>query len=221
MLRDININQISDGERYKNNDMAKLGCNDCEGCSDCCRGMGNSIVLDPYDVYRLTEHLNCTFESLIGEAFELTVVDGLILPCLAMKGEEEACIFLDEKGRCSVHPYRPGICRLFPLGRIYEEDSFSYFLQTKECSKSNRTKVKVKKWLDTPNIEQYDAYILKWHKLIVALREKVAELIETDGAEAEMKSISMGMLQTFYLQGYRSGKDFFEEFRARCDKYMK
>ena len=128
MLRDMDIKEISDGQLYKNNDMAKLGCNDCKGCSDCCKGMGNSIVLDPYDVYRLTEHLNCTFERLIGEAFELTVVDGLILPCLAMKGPEEACTFLNKEGRCSVHPYRPGICRLFPLGRIYEEDSFSYFL---------------------------------------------------------------------------------------------
>lgn len=221
MLRDMDIKEISDGQLYKNNDMAKLGCNDCEGCSDCCKGMGNSIVLDPYDVYRLTEHLNCTFESLIGEAFALTVVDGLILPCLAMKGPQEACTFLNEQGRCSVHPYRPGICRLFPLGRIYGEDSFSYFLQTKECSKQNRTKVKIKKWLDTPNLEQYDAYILKWHKLIVELRNHVASIIEKDGSEAEIKAISMGILQTFYMQAYRGGNDFFAEFESRYEKYQK
>ena len=221
MLRDIEINQISDGQLYKSNEMAKLGCNDCEGCSDCCKGMGNSIVLDPYDVYRLTRHLNCTFESLIGEAFELTVVDGLIMPALAMIGPEEKCSFLNEKGRCSIHPYRPGICRLFPLGRIYEEDTFSYFLQTKECSKSNRTKVKIKKWLDTPNLEQYEAYILKWHKLVVQLREMVAEIIKKDGSEAEMKDISLNMLKTFYLQEYRGNGDFFCQFDERYEKYRK
>ena len=220
MLRDIDIKEISDGQLYKNNDMAKLGCNDCEGCSDCCKGMGNSIVLDPYDVYRLTEHLNCTFESLIGEAFELTVVDGLILPSLAMRGKDEACTFLNEEGRCSVHPYRPGICRLFPLGRIYEEDGFSYFLQTNECSKKNRTKVKVKKWIDTPDLEAYDSFILKWHRLIVCMREKVADLIEQDGSEAQLKAVSMDILQTFFVQRYLE-KDFFTEFNLRYDKYMK
>ena len=30
---------------YSSNDMAKLGCNECSGCSECCRGMGQSIVL--------------------------------------------------------------------------------------------------------------------------------------------------------------------------------
>lgn len=221
MLRDIEMNQISDGQLYKSTDMAKLGCNDCAGCSDCCKGMGNSIVLDPYDVHRLTDHLNCSFESLIGDALELTVVDGLILPCLAMKGPEEACVFLNEKGRCSVHPYRPGICRLFPLGRIYEEDSFSYFLQTNECTKQNRTKVKIKKWLDTPHLEQYDAYILRWHKLIVRLREMVADMIEKDGSEAEMKAVSMTLLQTFYMLPYRGEEDFFAEFHKRCENYGK
>lgn len=220
MLREMDINQISDGQRYKNGDMAKLGCNDCAGCSDCCKGMGNSIILDPYDVYRLTVHLNRSFESLIGEAFELTVVDGLILPCMAMRGPEEACTFLNEEGRCSVHAYRPGICRLFPLGRIYEENSFSYFLQTNECTKKNRTKVKVKKWIDTPDLERYDAFIMKWHRLIVALREKVAEIAAGDGTEAELKAISMGLLQNFYIQSYR-GEEFFEEFSIRCSNYEK
>ena len=35
------------------NDMAKLGCGECGGCSACCRGMGQSILLDPYDLFLL------------------------------------------------------------------------------------------------------------------------------------------------------------------------
>ena len=221
MLRDVEMTEISDGERYRNSDMAKVGCNDCKGCCDCCKGMGSSIVLDPYDVHRLTGHLNRSFESLIGDALELTVVDGLILPCLAMKGEEEACTFLNEEGRCSIHPYRPGICRIFPLGRIYEEDGFSYFLQTKECSHFQRTKVKVKKWIDTPNLEQYDAFIMKWHNLVVTLREQVAELMASEDNKAEIKKISMELLQKFYMQAYRDREGFFDEFSRRCEEYGK
>ena len=89
--------------------------------------MGNSIVLDPYDVYRLTSGLNCRFEDLLINKLDLNVVEGIILPNLKMSGRNESCAFLDEEGRCSIHSIRPGICRIFPLGRIYEDGSFQYF----------------------------------------------------------------------------------------------
>ena len=46
MERNVDIDKISDGKRYGANDMVKVGCDDCRGCSACCRGMGDSIVLD-------------------------------------------------------------------------------------------------------------------------------------------------------------------------------
>ena len=81
--------------------------------------MGTSVVLDPFDAYRMTAGTGKTFEALLAGPLELNVVDGIILPNLKMAGEEEACSFLDQNGRCRIHAYRPGICRLFPLGRIY------------------------------------------------------------------------------------------------------
>ena len=75
MKREIDIKEISDGKLYDLNDMVKADCKDCEGCSACCKGMGNSIVLDPLDVFRLTKGLNCTFEALIQNQAELNVVD--------------------------------------------------------------------------------------------------------------------------------------------------
>ena len=51
MEREIDLNQISDGKLYLANDMVRTGCNECAGCSSCCRGMGDSIILDPYDMY--------------------------------------------------------------------------------------------------------------------------------------------------------------------------
>lgn len=79
------------------------------------------------------------FDTLLANYLELNVVDGMVLPNLKMAGEEEACLFLKD-GRCSIHGYRPGICRLFPLGRIYEENGFKYFIQVHECKKQERGK---------------------------------------------------------------------------------
>ena len=69
MKRDIDIEQVSDGKRYTSNDMVRLGCDDCSGCSDCCRGMGSSILLDPYDAYRLMKGLGYIADFFLKEIF--------------------------------------------------------------------------------------------------------------------------------------------------------
>lgn len=210
MLRNVSLEEISDGRLYGLNDMAKLGCNDCAGCSSCCRGMGNTIVLDPYDVWRLTGGLGVSLQQLLAGHLELNVVDGIILPNLKLAGDSEQCTFLNDAGRCSIHPYRPGICRLFPLGRYYEEDGFRYILQIHECEKTNRSKVKIRKWMDTPDMEQYDAYIADWHAFLSKLRTKLE-----DASSDLAKSVSMYILQRFYLLPYDSSRDFYSQYEAR------
>lgn len=225
MLRNVSLEEISDGRLYGLNDMAKLGCNDCSGCSSCCRGMGNTIVLDPYDVWRLTGGLGMSLQQLLAGHLELNVVDGIILPNLKLAGDSEQCTFLNEAGRCSIHPYRPGICRLFPLGRYYEEDGFRYILQVHECEKQNRSKVKIRKWMDTPDMERYDAYIADWHAFLSKLRAKLEKETlagaSSDAADEEAssqdlaKSISMYVLQKFYLLLYDTSRDFYSQYEAR------
>ena len=213
MKRDIDINEISDGKLYGPNDMVKADCGDCKGCSACCQGMGESIVLDPFDIYRLTTGLNVSFEQLLGDKIELNVFDGMILPHLKMAGEKEACAFLNQEGRCSVHAHRPGICRLFPLGRIYENGGFQYFLQIHECKNENRTKVKVKKWIDTPDLKQNDEFILLWHDFVAEMQERMMKA----GDEAVFKKVNMFLLQSFFIEPYQQ-VDFYGQFKARLDK---
>ena len=126
MRREQTLEEISDGKLYDSNDMVKADCHDCEGCCDCCQGMGDSVLLDPYDVYRLSAGLQKSAEQLLQEYLELGVTDGNILPHLRMTGVKEQCIFLNSEGRCHIHSIRPGFCRLFPLGRLYENGSFKY-----------------------------------------------------------------------------------------------
>lgn len=216
MKRNVKMEEISDGKLYTANDLVKADCGDCEGCSACCRGMGSSIVLDPLDVYRLTEGLGVRFEQLLVEKIELNVVDGIILPNLKMGGAKECCAFLNEEGRCSIHGIRPGICRLFPLGRFYENGSFQYFLQIHECKKENRTKVKVKKWLDTPDLKSYEAFVSQWHYFLLDIQEKFLKI-----EEEKIKSVNMFLIQSFYLEPYNKEEDFYSQFTKRLEKVKK
>lgn len=213
MLRDIDLSEISDGRLYDNNDMVKADCGGCVGCCDCCRGMGTSIILDPLDIHRITSGLGRTFQELMEEAVELNVVDGIILPNLKMTGKDESCFFLNDSGRCSIHAHRPGICRLFPLGRFYENNSFKYFLQIHECPKQDRAKVKVRKWIGTPDIRRYEKYILDWHNYLKTLQEHI---MSPDG-ENDVKALSMHVLKNFYLLPFDETRDFYGQFYERLD----
>lgn len=209
MERQIDMNEVSDGRRYTANDLVRADCGGCQGCSSCCHKMGSSIILDPWDVFSLCSNLHQSFEQLLETHIELNIADRLILPNLKMEGKKEVCTFLDQKGRCRIHAFRPGMCRLFPLGRYYEEDSFWYFLQVHECSKENKTKIKVKKWLGIPELKTYERFIKDWHDYLKRLRETVSKESE------KIKTLSMEVLNKYYLAPYDEKEDFYRQFYQR------
>jgi Fe-S-cluster containining protein len=212
------LRDISDGKLYGNNDMAKISCHDCRGCSSCCRDMGDTIWLDPYDVFSLTLHLRKSFEELLKKEVELHVEDGLILPNLRMVENlsaeyQTACSFLNEEGRCSIHPFRPGFCRLFPLGRNYEDGKLAYFVLKDACPAKEKSKIKINKWLNVPKLKDYENFLIEWHTLTKALRAYFTEHLEDDAVN---KAINMKCLQLFYMTAYE-GEDFYSSFSNRME----
>lgn len=208
MLRQVNLDEISDGKVYHSYDMVKADCNGCDGCFACCKGMGKSITLDPYDVFNLTCNLKRTFEELVSDLIELSISEGIILPNLKMAGVNEACSFLNSEGRCTIHDFRPGICRLFPLGRYFENHSVHYILQIHECKYTNRSDIKVKKWIGLPDITLYEQFVTDWHYFL----KKLKTFINENNDQA--KAVNMYLLKTFYLNPYDKA-DFFEQFKER------
>lgn len=214
MRREIDLEEISDGNRYNRDSMVRISCNDCEGCSNCCHDMGTSIILDPYDVYELCKGLDTDANRLLCACVELNVVDGIILPNIKMgEGDNPSCGFLTSDGKCSIHNIRPGFCRLFPLGRIYENGSFSYFNQIHECNYPNKSKVKIKKWLDIPSIAEYEKFVLDWHDFL-----KKAEEHLSGCTDEEIKRIDMSILNIFYLSPYDFGESFYPQFYERLER---
>lgn len=217
MEREIDLKEISDGKLYDSNDMVKADCQDCKGCSACCRGMGNSILLDPYDMYCLNQGMGLTFETMLAaRQIAINLVDGVALPNLSMAGEAECCSFLDGAGRCSIHPFRPGFCRLFPLGRVYENGSFRYFLQIHECRNENRTKVKIRKWIDTPDIRNYEKFVSDWHYFLKDAEAAVKKTIGTDAKKAN--EVCLYVLNQFYVKKFEADGDFYQAFYERLEE---
>ena len=216
MERDIDMKEVSDGRLYGLRDMVKADCGGCQGCSDCCESMGSTIILDPYDVWRLTTGLKVSFDTLLLDKLELNVQEGIILPNMKTEGESERCGFLNEEGRCSIHSLRPGLCRIFPLGRYYENGSFQYFLQVHECKKEPKLKVKVQKWIDTPDIRRNEKFIIDWHYFLKDLAKT------SQGLSPELiKTLHSYILKVFYLTPYQDGSDFYDQFYMRLNDAKK
>ncbi len=229
MLRNVNIDEISDGKFYLPDDMVPTDCGGCAGCSDCCRNTGDSIILDPYDMYRLTAGLHLTFTDMIEKQIEIRLVDGLILPNLMEHDEEQeekgdGCPFLGDDGRCTIHAFRPSFCRMFPMGRYYPDPeelrkkggqrfsgrTFVYILQKNECPGRKGAPVLLRDWLDTPDLDAYEKFAADWHDFLRTAGPKT-ELLTGQSADRMRRYI----LQAFFVQPYQAEKEFYSQYAAR------
>ncbi len=89
----------------------------CHACNRCCHD--KVIQLNPYEVARLAQNRGISTTELLARYTERK---GTAL----RRVEEGACVFLTPQG-CGVHPDRPLVCRLYPLGRKVRGDGAETF----------------------------------------------------------------------------------------------
>jgi Fe-S-cluster containining protein len=92
---------------------------ECRACSRCCRG--KVIHLNPYEVARLAEVVGASTTEVLAR---WTSEGGATLA----RRDDGTCVFLGPEG-CTVHPGRPLVCRLYPLGRRLEPDGSERFAE--------------------------------------------------------------------------------------------
>lgn len=206
-MRSINIlDEISDGKLYDIEDMVKADTCGCDGCSDCCHDVGDLVMLTPFDVYEITSYLGVDFDELLDDKIQLREDNKILLPYLKMQDKNKYCSFLNKEGRCMIHSKRPNICRMFPLGRVYKNDDFKYFLQIENCPKDNLEDVKVRDWLGIKNYYENKKFILEWHKFLKALTFRLKFMRD----EKEIEEVNKIILDNFYR--IRIEGDFYNEF---------
>ncbi|MDH7512389.1 MAG: YkgJ family cysteine cluster protein [Clostridiales bacterium] len=89
----------------------------CQVCGACCHN--KAIQIDPHEALRLARNLGLTTTAFL----HVYVEKGGKVLRLKPNG---SCVFLTPEG-CSVHPDRPLVCRLFPLGQIIDTNGQELF----------------------------------------------------------------------------------------------
>ncbi len=138
----------------------------CNGCTRCCY---KHIQLNPYEITRLAHN-----RGLDSRAFLLayTEAGGSVLK----RRSDNACVFLDGH-RCSVHPDRPLVCRLYPLGRLVDVDGSDTFVhldpdpETKgEYGEDGTVADFLHEQGAAPFMAAADRYLTFFHELVAVLK---------------------------------------------------
>ena len=97
------------------------------------------------------------------------------------------------------------------IERYYTEDGFKYIIQIHECAKKNRSKIKVKKWIDTPDLRQYEKFVWDWHQFLLDVQEVFYQTEDTE----LIRNLNMYVISRFYTKPYEESQDFYAQFYER------
>ena len=94
-------------------------------------------------------------------------------------------------------------------------DRVRYFLLEGACPAKNKSKIKVRKWLDLDGAEGYEAFLVRWHGLTRRLRQYLTEHAQD---EETARGVNLSFLQIFFMKPYAEG-DFYCEFAQRMEAF--
>jgi len=101
-------------------------------------------------------------------------------------GEEDGrCVFVTESG-CRVHPRRPLVCRLYPLGRATDGtggERFSKFPRQEGCEAEFGTAGTIADFLDSQGVAPYFEWSLRYGEVY----RRMLRLLERVGVESKIE----------------------------------
>ncbi len=104
----------ADAQVLTDSDLLQLTCG-AAGCSSTCCKATAPIVLNPYELARVCKATRMSYEDLL-DVVDTDRAKGFPL---VMLPRDPACHFWTATG-CRIYEARPLACRLFPLGRVFE-----------------------------------------------------------------------------------------------------
>lgn len=157
----------------------------CSRSGSCCHG--NRVRLNPWELHQLAKATNLSVEDFQDR---FTTEGGVFLRFegKSMNRNRKACnLYLEDAG-CSVHPSRPLACRLFPLGRVIQNNQATYMHPGKtfpclsECSEVlDLPKMTVETYLSGQETAQFEQAQDGYLEIVQNLADiALGLLIETD-----------------------------------------
>ena len=158
----------------------KFACHPGVSCFNACCKQAD-VMLAPYDVIRLKQHLKMTSGEFLAEYTVPWEVDSDGVIGVKLKtNEEKHCLLMNDKG-CSVYEDRPAACRYYPFGLMgvkhteAKTDEQNYFRIEEEHCKGHEERnflpetveMTLGEYRKNQGVEEYDKYNLDWIRLML------------------------------------------------------
>jgi hypothetical protein len=187
----------------------------CQRCGRCC--VGKRIQVNPYEIARLARRLGITAAEVRARYTQDGA--GVVLD----QDERDACVFLGPEG-CTVHPDRPLVCRLYPLGRHIEESgrvSFSHVDLEPPPGGLFGTAGKVSEFLEgqgaAPFIAAADAYFAWYCAATHALAATAGNAVDADGDGADLLDLDAAVERHCAEKGEEPPHDLEQRLRLHLE----
>jgi len=211
----INVEELLSLPKLGKDDTFAFGCN---MCGKCCRER-EDILLTPLDLFKIAKYLNKSILEVISEYCEGYEGAESKIPVVRIKPREyrRTCPF--SKGKCLIHPVKPAVCALYPLGRMTNEETkeFTYFLQPVPCGNKKQTQT-VRQWLDGFSILAEEEFTIMWHRRVGEISAILRELYSKLSFNHD--AINSMLLLNLYVM-YDLEKDFMPQFTDNCTEALR
>lgn len=218
----------------QNLDKYVLGIDDtfmfkCKGCGNCCKNR-HDLILNSKDLFNIAKKLALSTEQVIEKYCNTYLGDNSRFPIVRLKpqGVNSACPLL-KGSRCSVQDLKPGVCALFPIGRIAKFDtqvggsdqfnSMDICYIKMECLCPTNRKQTVRSWLERFNIPVEDEFFAKWNEVLFTLSNLIQEFEQKLNSEEALRHIIAAAIFSLY-KNYDTDKEFLSQFIENTDKII-
>ncbi|NTU59270.1 MAG: YkgJ family cysteine cluster protein [Chlorobiaceae bacterium] len=153
-------------------------------CLKCCES--KKIQVNPYEIARLARNLGISTTEFIAG---YTDGNGTFLKF----DEQNRCTFLGPEG-CLVHADRPLVCRLYPLGRHFndrKEEWFSEIEPDTECRGEYGDDTSIENYLAEQEVQAYTQAADSYLDLLWEMMNLLEETADDEGASADSGSTSV------------------------------
>lgn len=219
---------------YDNLNTMKIGLDDsfrfhCTQCGKCCINR-DDILMTPRDLFRAASALNKSIPAMVDVFCDMYIGNDSRFPIVRLKpaGKDRHCPLL-KNNRCSIHQAKPGVCAMYPIGRMasypvdqseaidFEKLEIQYILQRPNCGRRSQSHT-VREWLSSFDIDTEDQFFRLWQKVVYEAGSmlRTLEPLVSDATISQTRNLVLVML---YLN-YDLNKDFMEQFKDHSDSIL-